>query len=118
VSLTAPARRVATFDDLTQAGDYFFDPGRIERDGVACDALCFLLPTHKGETMYDRPDIHSGLHMLDTGQGWTFTEHPDGSVSASPSIGCRNYKDGKLGPPGDFYWHGYLEPGNVWRWDG
>lgn len=101
-----PARRVASFDDIERAGDYCLDsvtgyqePPHDRR------RLLFLLPTHKGADKFDRPDEHSGLHGI-MDPPWTFTEHPDGSVSAQPSIGCGD-------PP--YYWHGYLDPGNLWR---
>lgn len=106
-----PARRVDSFDELTQAGDYFLGSVRSSDDEPPYKQLWFLLPTHKGADLFDHVDEHSGLHgigerMHDGSQGWIITENADGSVSSQPSIGC--------GPP-PYYWHGYLEPGNVWH---
>jgi hypothetical protein len=98
-----PARRVAVMDDLDQAGDYAL--GSVLKDGVSCKQIWFLLPTHKGADKFDRVDEHSGLHGIGE-PTWTIIEHEDGSVSASPSIGCGDQP---------YYWHGYLDPHNVWR---
>lgn len=105
------ARRVDSFDALEKAGDYFLGSVRRSDESEPYRQLWFLLPTHKGTDMFDHVDQHSGLHgiserMHDGSTGWTITEHADGSVSSQPSIGCGV-------PP--YYWHGYLDPGNVWR---
>jgi hypothetical protein len=99
----SPARRVATFDDITQAGDYCL--ASVLRDDVPTPQVWFLLPTHKGADKYDRVDEHSGLHGVSE-PPWTFRECPDGSLEIRASIGCG-------GQP--YYWHGYLDEGNVWR---
>lgn len=49
-------------------------------------------------------------------EGWTLTEHDDGTVTLSPSILCHettlfNENDQRVTIP---EWHGYLEQG-VWR---
>lgn len=103
---TAPARRVATFDEITQAGDYSGPHPVTYPDGER-QQVWFLLPTHKGSDMFDRVDDHSGIHGV-TEPPWTFRECPDGSLEIRASIGC--------GVP-EFYWHGYLDEGNSWRWD-
>lgn len=103
-----PARRVNSFDEIEQAGDYYL--GEVVNDETSYKQLWFLLPTHKGVDKFTA-DVHSGLHgigerLFNGGQGWTFVDHEDGSLSAEPSIGCGT-------PP--YYWHGYLRPGNVWE---
>jgi hypothetical protein len=99
----SPARRVLSFDSIANAGDYCLSD--VLHGDELKPQIWFLLPTHKGQDKFDRPDEHSGLHGISM-PPWTFTVHTDGSVSASPSIGCG-------GQP--YYWHGYLDPGNVWR---
>lgn len=108
MSTTWPARRVESFDDLAQAGDYT-GPHSIElADGVTGRAIWFLLPIHEGETKYDRPTRGSGIHGVYE-PPWTFRECPDGSVEIRASIACGRHDDG-----GE-YFHGYLDEGNVWR---
>jgi hypothetical protein len=103
---TSPARRVHDLDDLEQPGDYTGPRGLVDHEGNPIGRqVLFLLPTHKGTDKFDRPDKHSGLHGV-TEPPWTFRECPDGSLEIRASIGC-----GK--PP--YYWHGYLDEGNVWR---
>jgi hypothetical protein len=102
--ILSKARRVPTQDDLRLAGDYT-GPHPIEtKDGIV-QAVWFLLPTHKGKDMFDRPDEHSGLHGVHE-PPWVFNEQPDGSLEIRESIGCG------LVP---YYWHGYLDAGNIWR---
>lgn len=69
----------------------------------------FLLPTHKGKDKFDHVDEHSGVHGI-TSPPWTFRECSDGSLEARASIGCI-----RAGEPPSYYWHGYLDEGNIWR---
>lgn len=104
---TAPARRVESFDDLTQAGDYCLDTVK-DGDDRTKQAVWFLLPLHEGETKFDRPTRGSGLHMI-TSPPWTFRECDDGSIEIRASIACGRHEEG-----GE-YFHGYLDEGNIWR---
>jgi hypothetical protein len=99
----SPARRVATFDEITQAGDYCLSA--VEYEGVSKPQVWFLLPTHKGTDKFDRADEHSSLHGISE-PPWTFRECDDGSLEVRASIGCG---------PQPYYWHGYLDEGNIWR---
>lgn len=104
---TWPARRVDTPDDLVRPGDYALDEIE-DSDGVTKRAVWFLLPTHEGTTMYDRPTRGSGLHMV-TEPPWTITEQADGSIEIRASIACgRHDLEGE-------YFHGWLDAGNIWR---
>lgn len=100
-------RRVATFDDIEQAGDYCLDQIQ-DADGATKRCVWFLLPIHEGETKYDRPTRGSGIHAVYE-PPWTFRECADGSVEIRASIAC-----GRHDPEGE-YWHGYLDEGHVWR---
>lgn len=99
-------RRVASFDEIERAGDYYL--GQIDDHGEVKRRLWFLLPIHEGETVYDRPTRGSGLHGISE-PPWVFRECDDGSVEARESIAC-----GRSEPEGE-YWHGYLDEGHVWR---
>jgi hypothetical protein len=99
-----PARRVASLDDLTQAGDYT-GPDSIMYGDEERQMVRFLLPLHEGKDWGDRPTQGSGVHMV-TSPPWTFRECPDGSLEIRASIGCG---------PQPYYWHGYLDEGNIWR---
>jgi hypothetical protein len=93
-------------EDLERAGDYTGPHPLLRAQGDAeSRVVWFLLPTHKGRDMYDWPDEHSGLHGVYE-PPWTFRECPDGSLEIRASIGCG---------PQPYYWHGYLDEGNVWR---
>ena len=98
-----PARRVATMDDLEQAGDYAL--GTVVQSGEEHRHVWFLLPIHHGKDKFDRVDEGSGLHGISE-PPWVFRECDDGSLEIRESIGC--------GGP-NYYWHGYLDEGNVWR---
>jgi hypothetical protein len=88
--------------------DYVIEDGERHRH------IWFLLPTHKGADKFDRVDEHSGLHGI--GEPiWVITDHGDGTVSASPSIGCGGKKDEEGNQIKPYYWHGYLDPHDVWR---
>lgn len=103
---TTVGRRVASFDDLAHAGDYYLDT--IEDHGVTKRHVWFLLPIHEGETPFDRPTRGSGLHGISE-PPWTFRECSDGSIEIRASIAC-----GRHDPEGE-YWHGYLDEGHIWR---
>ena len=103
MTILSPARRVPTLDDIERAGDYS-GPRPIEGSNYTA-GVWFLLPTHKGADKFDRPDEHSGLHGVYE-PTWTFRECSDGSLEIRPSIGCGHQP---------YYWHGYLDEGNVWR---
>lgn len=107
--ITAPARRVFEVEDLERAGDYCLSSVTGYEEGPETRrAVWFLLPTHEGATMYDRPTRASGLHMVSE-PPWVFTEQTDGSVEVRESIAC-----GRHDAEGE-YFHGYLDAGNVWR---
>lgn len=101
-------RRVATMDDLTQAGDYCgpFPIHYGENDDR--QQVWFLLPIHEGVDKFDRPTRGSGLHGVSS-PPWTFRECPDGSLEIRASIAC-----GRHDAEGE-YWHGYLDEGHNWR---
>lgn len=99
-------RRVASFDEIERAGDYFM--GRAEYPDGVRRMVWFLLPIHEGATKFDRPTRGSGLHGVSE-PPWTFRECPDGSIEIRASIAC-----GRHDPEGD-YWHGFLDEGHVWR---
>jgi hypothetical protein len=97
---------VATFDDIERAGDYCGPRDQIDGAGkVTGRGVWFLLPIHAGADLYDFATEGSGLHHV-TEPPWTFRECPDGSLEIRASIGCGNQP---------YYWHGYLDEGNVWR---
>jgi hypothetical protein len=100
---TSPARRVHSFDDIIKAGDYWLT--EVEIKGVATPEVFFLLPIHTGFDKYDHSRQGCGIHGV-TSPPWTFRECADGSLEIRASIGCG-------GQP--YYWHGYLDEGNVWR---
>jgi len=93
----SPARRVASFDDLERAGDYT-GPHEVETSGDPRQYVWYLLPIHQGA---DKFGVHGVTEPL-----WTLRECADGSLEIRPSIGCG---------PNPYYWHGYLDEGNVWR---
>jgi hypothetical protein len=113
VTALTPGRRVASIDDLDQAGDYCGPVDEVHQvDGqlvpTGATGVWFLLPTHEGKDMFDRPTSGSGLHHV-TSPPWVFRECPDGSVEIRESIACgRGSADGE-------YWHGYLDEGHAWR---
>jgi hypothetical protein len=101
------ARRVAAFDDIAQAGDYFL--GAIQEDGVSKPMVWFLLPIHVGNDMFDHATPGSGLHGVSS-PPWTFRECDDGSLEIRASIACgRGTKDGE-------YFHGWLNEHNEWTY--
>lgn len=98
-------RRVATFDDLGQAGDYTGPHPITYGEGDERQAVWFLLPVHTGSDKFDHSNGGSGVHLV-TSPPWTFRECPGGSLEIRASIGCG---------PQPYYWHGYLDEGNTWR---
>lgn len=100
-----PARRVATFDDLEQAGDYTGPHPLIVKGEKEDTCVYFLLPIHVTGDKFDHSVQGSGLHMI-TSPPWTFRECEDGSLEIRASIGCGSQP---------YYWHGYLDEGNTWR---
>jgi hypothetical protein len=100
-------RRVASFDAIERPGDYYGPTPVIYPDGERPEVF-FLLPTHEGRDMFDRPTRGSGLHGVSQ-PPWTFRECPDGSLEIRASIAC-----GRREPEGE-YWHGFLDEGHLWR---
>lgn len=101
----SPARRVASMDDLECPGDYSGPHPLIVKGGKEDTCVYYLLPIHVGADKYDHSTQGSGLHMV-TSPPHTFRECEDGSLEIRASIGC-----GKQ----PYYWHGYLNEGNVWE---
>lgn len=97
-------RRVASIAELTYPGDYcgpimghhHVDP---EKDRPS---ILFRLPI---ET--DDPRTRSIYRVAQPPH--VFRECPDGSVEVRESIAAGSRE------PGDYYWHGYLDEGHVWR---
>lgn len=92
-----PGRRIYPVGDGSlpkrERGDYFFEP--------------------KAGRWYGRvPDLRTSDVDLSDLSGHKVEEHPDGTITVSPSIGHHSW-DPQWNP---VYWHGYLEKG-VWRED-
>ncbi len=97
-------------DEMGQAGDYYGPTDEVDHEGnVVGRGVWFLLPTHEGASIYERPTPGSGLHRISE-PPWTFRECPDGSLEIRASILCGKTEETPAG-----YWHGYLDEGNVWR---
>jgi hypothetical protein len=102
-------RRVASFDELERAGDYFGPTNEVDAEGtVVRRGVWFLLPIHEGSSVFERPTRGSGLHRV-AEPPWVFRECADGSLEIRESIAC-----GRHDPEGE-YWHGYLDEGHIWR---
>jgi hypothetical protein len=100
-------------DAIEEPGDYWYNP-RCDDDGG--QSLWFMLPIATSRDQFAEPfQLGNGLNRIAT-PPWTITENPDGSVSAQPSIAIEGHDPG-VDAPGAVhqFWHGYLEPGNVWR---
>ena len=100
-----PARRVATVEEIKQAGDYC---GPIEGyTGPGMESCFFLLPNARDEGL-EFPEApigragHRSIHHVNF-PPHAYRECPDGSLEIRASIGAMPY------------WHGYLDEGNVWR---
>ena len=102
------ARRVATREELTEAGDYSGPHPITLTGGQEGRVVWFLLPLHEGADQYDHATPGSGLHGVYE-PPWVFRECADGSLEIRESIAC-----GRGTPDGE-YWHGYLDEGNSWR---
>jgi len=98
-------RRVASFGEIEQTGDYF-GPTTDYTGGVP--AVFFLKPNARDNGA--APAARSVQHVCSPPH--TFTEHPDGSLSIDPSIS--NLLRGDLTGQSDDGWHGYLRAGNEW----
>ena len=102
------ARRVATMDDLTQAGDYCGPEPITYGENDHRTQVWFLLPLHIGKDRYDHGASRgSGLHGVSS-PPWTFRECPDGSLEIRASIACGRH-DGE-------YFHGWLNEHNEWTY--
>lgn len=107
-----PGRRVDTFAELEQGGDYCYDPDAVLKvDPVTEEpierrpTIFFLLPMARDEdTEPPRRSVHKVCEPPHV-----FRHCPDGSIEVRESIGC-----GSL-PEGGYYWHGYLDEGHIWR---
>lgn len=97
-------RRVASFDEIERAGDYY---GPTDQEGAG-RTVWFLLPLHAGDSKFDHPE-GSGLHGVNE-PPWVFRECPDGSLEIRESILCGKTEDRPEG-----YWHGFLDEGHSWR---
>ena len=98
-------RRVNSFAEIAQPGDYF-GPTRGYTGNVP--AVFFLKPNARDEGV--KPWVRSVHHVCSPPH--TFTENPDGTLTISPSIS--NLLAGDTDGHSDDGWHGYLENG-VWR---
>lgn len=100
--MLSTARRVDSFDELTQPGDYYLNPNGLLRAN----------PDEFGPTIWcclpvDDPTKFGWATRI-TSPPWTFRECPDGSIEVRASIQVWS-------SPGVEHWHGYLDEGNVWR---
>lgn len=101
--ILSPARRVVSFDDVQQAGDYS-GPHPVDSATGQIQQVWFLLPVHEGNK-YEHSHEGCGIHGVHS-PPHRFRECKDGSLEIRDSIGCG---------PKPYYWHGYLDEGNVWR---
>jgi hypothetical protein len=113
MTVLTPARRVYSFDDIVEAGDYWLTTVEYKTTGSEGQVgevpeVFFLLPIHTGFDKYDHSRPGCGIHGV-TQPPWTFRECADGSLEIRASIAC-----GRSSPGGE-YWHGYLDEGNTWR---
>jgi hypothetical protein len=99
-------RRVASFAEIEQPGDYFGPTTEYTGGGPA---VFFLKPNARDEGV--PPRARSVQHVCSPPH--TFRECPDGSLEIRASISnlCR----GDVGGNTDDGWHGYLDEGHVWR---
>jgi len=98
-----PARRVGSLGEVTEPGDYALSEVEIQGQRFPC--VWFLLPIAKDEHVPD-PGARAMHHVRQPPHRFRLCD--DGSVEIRESIGA-----GK--PGGPYYWHGYLDEGNVWR---
>lgn len=103
---STPARRVQSFAEITQPGDYF-GPTAEYTGGVP--AVFFLKPNARDEGV--PAHVRSVQHVCSPPH--TFRECPDGSLEIRASIS--NRLAGDTDGHSDDGWHGYLDEGNTWR---
>lgn len=103
---TTPGRRVQSFAEIEQPGDYFGPTG--EYTG-GTPAVFFLKPNARDEGA--PPEARCVGHVCSPPH--TFRECADGSLEIRNSISnlLRGDTDGRT----DDGWHGYLDEGNIWR---
>jgi len=120
-------RRVGSLREITQPGDYYGPTIEVEGEDSHPNGrrgVWFLLPiadpddpmgtTHDWTTREGwLADRANGLHHV-TEPPWSFTEHPDGSLSIQASIACGRGSDPGTEGEGE-YFHGYLDAGHRWR---
>lgn len=100
-------RRVEEIGDITEPGDYWYDPdGSFATDGKP--AIFFMLPNAK-----PNGPAHRSLHHV-TEPPHTFRHCDDGSIEVRASIGAVRIETVD-GPGGRYTWHGYLDEGHTWR---
>jgi hypothetical protein len=100
-------RRVGSFAEIEQPGDYFGPTTDFTGGGVP--AVFFLKPNARDEGA--PPGAHSVQHVCSPPH--TFRECPDGSLEIRASIS--NLLRGDTTGQSDDGWHGYLDEGHVWR---
>src|SRR5687767_4749766 len=95
-------RRVASFSEVTEPGDYY---GPMKEEGADYEICFFLLPIARDAGVDPGArSIHS-VHF----PPHTYRECPDGSLEIRASIGSKGWEqDG-------YIWHGFLDEGHVWR---
>jgi hypothetical protein len=98
---TTKGRRVRSFDEITQPGDYF---GPVTGYTGALPAVFFLLPNARDE---GASGPQRSIHHV-TFPPHTYRECEDGSVEIRASILSRGRDNVEV-------WHGYLDEGHVWR---
>jgi hypothetical protein len=100
-------RRVESLAEITQPGDYYYQPAKTSGGGTDSPAdnrpyVFFLLPIARDEGV---PPAARAIHACSSPpHRFRFCE--DGSVEIRESLGCG---------PAPYYWHGYLDEGHEWR---
>lgn len=100
---TITGRRVASMAEIERPGDYF-GPTTEYTGGVP--AVFFLKPNSRDADV--TPRARSVHHCCSPPHA--FVENADGSLSIQPSI-----SDTIRGSDISDGWHGYLDPGHIWR---
>lgn len=98
-------RRVASFAEIEQPGDYF---GPVTDYTGDMPAVFFLKPNARDD---DAPLRARGVQHV-CSPPHAFRECADGSLEIRPSI---SNLASRGGPGSDDGWHGYLDEGHVWR---
>ena len=97
--MNTAGRRVGSLAEVTQPGDYWYDPTGSYAGGTP--TVMFLLPNaHKKDAPSDQRRIH---HVVSPPH--VFRECAAGSIEIRQSIGAQPY------------WHGFLDEGHIWRGD-